>query len=444
MVYKVLIVDDSTFFRKRLSEIIAQDPELELVGQALNGKEAISLATELDPDVVTMDVEMPVMNGIDAVREIMKSHPVPILMFSSLTKDGAQATMDALDAGALDFMPKNFDDIARKKTEAIDAISSKMKELARNKRSVARLGKISIPHRPATTLRGTSSASSTFSRTSSTLGSTRSTLSSSSALNRTSLGTSLSSTRSFGSTTSTTATSSLASRTGLNRVSSVGAGTRTVLRSTSASSSTVTSTGVATSDFSKRSAKYKLVAIGSSTGGPVALQAVLTKIPSNFPLPIIVMQHMPAAFTGPFAQRLNDQCQIPVCEAHDGQIIENGQIYIAPGGKQMVVEKAGVNSVLKIVDGPASLNYKPSVDVAFGSASQIYKDSVLAVVLTGMGADGCKGAGLLKQAGSTVWAQNEDSCVIYGMPKAIVDAGLAQKILDINEIGVQIVKEIAR
>jgi two-component system chemotaxis response regulator CheB len=177
---------------------------------------------------------------------------------------------------------------------------------------------------------------------------------------------------------------------------------------------------------------YAVVVIGTSTGGPVALQNVLTALPANFPLPIVLVQHMPATFTAAFAERLNNQCKITVKEALDGDTLRPGVALLAPGGKQLMISQGGK---VKVLPGDERLNYKPCVDVTFASAANVYRNQVLAVVLTGMGADGCEGARLLKQGGSTVWAQDEASSVIYGMPMAVAKANLAEEILPLSQIG---------
>jgi two-component system chemotaxis response regulator CheB len=184
-----------------------------------------------------------------------------------------------------------------------------------------------------------------------------------------------------------------------------------------------------------RRGQYRLVAIGTSTGGPVALQQVLTKLPGNFPLPLLLIQHMPGSFTPAFAQRLNQQCAIEVREAQDGDEPKPGLALLAPGGKQMVLEQRAGRTLVRITESAPGQNYKPSVDVTFNSVARIFPGQVLAVVLTGMGADGREGARLLKQGGSNVWAQDEASCVVYGMPAAIVEAGLADAVLPLSEIG---------
>jgi len=379
MVVKVLVVDDSGFFRRRVTEILSSDPNIKVVGTATNGKEAIDLALSLKPDVITMDYEMPMMDGITAVRHIMQRSPTPVLMFSSLTHEGARVTLDALDAGAVDFLPKNFEDISRNPDKVKQLLCEKVHSIARSNR---RMGSFSSPA-PASAPTPTVSAPAV---------STRST-------------------------------------------SPAPAPTRSLPpRATPAPAER--NAHAALSPAPKRKA-YKLVAIGTSTGGPVALQRVLTQLPANFPAPIVLIQHMPAAFTKAFAERLDKLCQISVKEAEDGDILRPGLALLAPGGKQMMVDGRGA---VKILPGDERLNYKPCVDITFGSAAKSYGDKVLAVVLTGMGADGREGARLLKQGGSHIWAQDEASCVIYGMPMAIVKADLADAIYSLDDIGKHLVE----
>ena len=188
---------------------------------------------------------------------------------------------------------------------------------------------------------------------------------------------------------------------------------------------------------------YKLLAIGTSTGGPVALQKVLTSLPSNFNLPIILVQHMPAAFTPAFAVRLNSLCKISVKEAEHGDVLRPGVAYLAPGGKQMLIEGRAPNATIKILeDNSAKMTYKPSVDLSFGSAAKIYGGDVLGVILTGMGADGREGSRMLKQRGGKIWAQDEQSCVVYGMPQAVTVAGIAEENISLDEMGPAILKEL--
>ena len=178
-----------------------------------------------------------------------------------------------------------------------------------------------------------------------------------------------------------------------------------------------------------------MVAIGTSTGGPVALQKVLTELPASFPAPIVLIQHMPASFTPAFAERLNRLCRIEVRQAEDGDVLRPGLALLAPGGKQMMIENRSGQARVRILASDERLNYKPCVDITFGSAAKSFHDKVLAVVLTGMGADGREGARLLKQSGSQVWAQDEASCVIYGMPMAVVKANLSDAVYSLDDIG---------
>ena len=375
MAVKVLVVDDSSFFRRRVSEIINQDPTLEVVDTAQNGREAVEKAIALRPDVITMDIEMPVMDGISAVREIMAKSPTPILMFSSLTHEGAKATLDALDAGALDFLPKKFEDIARDKDEAVKLLQQRVKAIARRRSfmsPVRSAAPVAAPSEP--------SRSSLFNRTS--------------------------------------------------------MGSATLAPERPATSSSVI--------FKKSGKSYQLVLIGTSTGGPVALQTVLTQLPAAFPHPILLIQHMPATFTAAFAARLNGLCQIGVKEAEDGDTLKPGWAYLAPGGKQMMLDGKGSTARIRIIEGNDKVNYKPCVDITFASAAKSHGDKVLAVVLTGMGADGRDGARLLKEQGSTIWAQDEASCVVYGMPQAVAKAGISSESLPLDKVAQRILVEIGR
>lgn len=357
MTTRVLVVDDSGFFRRRVKEILEEDPMITVVGDAANGQEAIDKTAELKPDVITMDIEMPIMDGIKATQKIMASNPTPIVMFSSLTTEGAKATLDALDAGALDFLPKRFEDISQDRDEAKKLLCQRVRAIAQQKHAL----------RKATPV------------------------------------------------------------------------TKNI--SSPSSVSTPTSAVRAPVKISK-SGGIDLVAIGTSTGGPLALQNILVNLPENFSKPIIMIQHMPATFTPAFAKRLDQLCKITVKEAEDGDQLKPGVALLAPGGKQMLVDGRAANAVVRIIDSEPSLTYKPSVDITFRSINKVFPAKTLAIVLTGMGADGREGARTLKAQGSEIWAQDEESCVVYGMPAAIVDAGLADKILSLNDFSQAIVKRI--
>lgn len=359
MAYKVLVVDDSIFFRRRVKQILEQDPGLTVIGEAKNGVEAIAQAKLLQPDVITMDIEMPVMDGITAVKKIMAWRSVPIIMFSSLTSEGAQATLNALDAGALDFLPKRFEDIASNRQEAVQLLQSRVKGLCKKRYGYRPLASSSAPKAIL------------FNKPSSPLAKSR--------------------------------------RDG--------------------SGQTSPQLYVANSIKIPSGKHYQCLAIGTSTGGPVALQKILTQLPADFPYPIFVVQHMPGSFTRAFAERLNAASKITVQEAQHGETIKNGVAYLAPGGRQMLVVGRPQGATFRIYDEPLSsaIMYKPSVDITFDSLAKVYGGDVLGLILTGMGADGKVGSQSLKNKGAKIWAQDEPSSVVYGMPQAVMTGGIAER-----------------
>ena len=382
MAVTVLIVDDSAFFRKRLSEILHSVTQIDVIGTANNGKEAIEQAKRLKPDVITMDYEMPVMDGITAIKHIMAESPCAILMFSSLTHEGARVTLDALDAGAVDFLPKNFEDIARDATNMQTVLRERII-------SVAAGGRAPAPSNRARTYRPTSSPSA---RSSDSLERPKVTLRS-------------------------------------NRVRAEQE-QRAVTKPTTSRARSGPAHAV------------DVLAIGTSTGGPVALQKIITQLPANFPVPILLIQHMPATFTPAFAERLDNLSKIKVKQAEDGDVLKAGVAYLAPGGKQMIVGLRGGKHSISVIDGDSRLTYKPSVDLTFGSVAKSFPGKVLSVVLTGMGADGREGCKLLKAGGSTVWTQSESTCVVYGMPMAVDKAGLSDKSLDLETVAEHITNRL--
>lgn len=395
MTIRVLVVDDSSFFRRRLTEILSQDAELEVIATANNGKEAVEKALALRPDVITMDIEMPVMDGISAVREILKVQRTPILMFSSLTHEGAKATLDALEAGAIDFLPKKFEDIARDKAEAADVLRQRVKTVARRR---------------------------VISRPSSVSGSA---------------------TSSFASRPAPPAAASAAPATARAPLAQSLAAKALAERAELQNRAAERADPQRSAPFEPSGKHYKLVAIGTSTGGPVALQQIITALPANFPLPVVLIQHMPAAFTGAFASRLNGLAKIEVKEAADNDVLRPGVAYLAPGGKQMLLDGTEHRARLRVrEDDSPRITFKPSVDITFGTAAKVFNDKVLAIVLTGMGSDGREGARLLKQSGSRIWAQDEASCVVYGMPQAVTAAGLTDVEVALSEVAARIIAEV--
>lgn len=364
MSIRVLVVDDSGFFRRRVTEIINSDSRMEVVGVAENGQDAIEMNEKLRPDVITMDYEMPVMDGITAVRHIMRSRPAPVLMFSSLTFEGARVTLDALDAGAIDFLPKNFDAIAKDALSIKRALTDKIAEAAGSK--------------------------------------------------------------AYGGGASASARPSVA-RTNTN-----------ISTSPAASQAPV---AARRSSAGKRLSNVELIIIGTSTGGPAALQSIFRSLPANFKKPIIIVQHMPGSFTKAFADRLNGLSPLSVKEAENGDRILPGHVYVAPGGMQLMVDRRNGGSI-HIHPSDERVNYRPSVDIAFASAAKHYGNKVLGIVLTGMGADGSEGARLLKQAGSHVWAQDEASSVIFGMPAAVIKANAQDEILALDQVSARMVEAV--
>jgi two-component system chemotaxis response regulator CheB len=349
---RVLVVDDSAFFRRRIADALSESPEIEVVGFAADGAAAVEEARRLRPDVITMDVQMPVLDGISAVRRIMAQSPTRILMFSALTREGARSTLEAMDAGAVDFLPKITEPDAAGRPKSNERLRQRVLALARRRDDAAAHARgVSAEPVPA-----------------------------------------------------------IASR--------------------------------AVGELKSQPGRYRLVAIGASTGGPVAIQTVLSALPAGFPVPILLVVHMPASFTAAYAERLNGLCRVQVKEAQDGDAVQPGLALLAPGGRQMLVESAAGRSVVRVRDSLPDQIYRPSVDVTFGSAARLYSEGVLAVVLTGMGSDGKQGAKLLKAGGSDVWSQDAASCVVYGMPQAVERSGLSDRVLPLEEIGLALTRAV--
>jgi two-component system chemotaxis response regulator CheB len=330
-----------------------------------------------------MDYEMPVMDGITAVRHIMESNPTPVLMFSSLTHEGARVTLDALEAGAVDFLPKNFEDISRDSSKLQEVLKKRILEVARSRPKAAGSSATAVGTATPTETRGSPAANNP----------------------------------------------ATVDRVPRSPIPSVRTDTTKPKRDTTLKPKepAVARTGKI------KPAAYACVLIGTSTGGPIALQKVLTRLPANFAAPIILVQHMPASFTPAFAERLNKLCQIEVREAKDGDSLQKGVALLAPGGTQMMIENRG-GAKVRIIVGDERLNYKPCVDVTFGSAAKVFPGKTLGIILTGMGADGKEGCRMMKQTGSAIWAQDEKTSVIYGMPMAVAKAGLADEILALEEV----------
>ncbi|GAB4263551.1 MAG: chemotaxis response regulator protein-glutamate methylesterase [Deferrisomatales bacterium] len=329
---RVLVVDDSAFVRRALTRAIEADPEIQVVGTARDGGEALDQVARLDPDLVTLDVEMPRMDGLEALRRIMARAPRPVVMVSNLTEAGAAATLDALELGALDYVPKTNGEHGGNLHGLSQVLVRKIKTLARRR---VRPPETAAPPRPA---------------------------------------------------------------------------------------------------LRRRLGPARYVVVGASTGGPPALQRLFADLPAGFGAPVVVVQHMPGAFTGAFARRLDAAGPLRVKEAEAGDLLEPGVGYLAPGGKQLQVVRCGPGLQLRITDTPSDALYRPSVDLALSSFAQAAGSDTLAVVLTGMGQDGREGVRNLKARGGWAIAQDEASCVVYGMPRAVAEAGLADAVLPAERI----------
>jgi len=374
----VLIVDDSPFMRMTLQKILSQDPDIKVLDTARDGREGILKLQALRPQVVTMDVEMPVMDGLQALEEIMRWQPTPVIILSAVTTEGAQATMKALDLGAFDVVAKP----SGSPGADLQVLSRDLLEKVKAAAGVnpARLGRKYVP---------------------------------------------------------------------------LGTVVQPIVSSTTRIGSPTGAVGVPAGQAPRSSGtgkvgslpKYpvEIVAIGTSTGGPSALQAVLPILPAHFPVPVLVAQHMPPGFTGPLAQRLNGLCALKVREGIHGEVLKAGTVYVAPAGKQMQVLRKSGQLTLDIGDeAPIVTLYHPSVDVMFLSLAKAVGKGTLGVVMTGMGNDGMKGMKELKGLGGFAIAESEETCVVYGMPRSIVDAGLADRVVPLGEIGRTIVECVTR
>lgn len=346
---RVLIVDDSAFMRRVIKQMVETDPEIEVVGTARDGAEGVQMALSLHPDVITMDVEMPRMHGLEATEYIMEKQPTPIIMVSSITKEGAHATLEALDKGAADYINKNLVSSSVDMFKIQDELIGKIKAVSRKKsRLIGLLTQTQKKAPPPPPVRK----------------------------------------------------------------------------------------GFATQ-------KIAFVAIGASTGGPRALQEVLTHLPADLSTPFLVAVHMPGAFTGAFAERLNNLCKLPVKEAEVGEPIRAGHILLSPGGLQTRVRKKSLTDFyIDINNDPADSIYKPSVDVCMRSVAECYPGRSMGVILTGMGHDGLEGMRLIRERGGKTLAQSEETCTVYGMPKAVVEAGLADKVVPLGHIAGEIINMI--
>jgi len=368
---KVLVVDDTIVYRKTVSDIMQELPEVELVGVAHNGKIAMSKIATLKPDLITLDIEMPEMNGLEVLAELQKQHlGVGAIMLSTLTADGSEMTMKALELGAFDFILKpQAKSLAEGKTEIKRLLYPMIQAFARSTVALNLLGNKKIISRQYTRLR--------------------------------------------------------------KAEAKLDSAISPVLK-------------VGTKTPSLRKGKSEIVTIGISTGGPNALTQMLPQLPGDLGVPIVIVQHMPPIFTKSLAQSLDRKCALTIKEAEDGEVLSNNVVYIAPGGKQMklIASNDGKNRLIKITNDPPENSCKPSADYLFRSVGDYYVGRSTAVIMTGMGYDGTKGLEILRNKGSFIIAQNEETCVVYGMPKAPIEKGLADVIAPLTKIANEIVKSV--
>jgi two-component system, chemotaxis family, protein-glutamate methylesterase/glutaminase len=359
---RVLVVDDSVVIRKLVSEVLASDADIEVAGTAANGRICLAKIPQVNPDLVTLDVEMPDMNGLDALTEIRKVYPkLPVIMFSTLTERGAATTIEALARGASDYVtkPANVGSVNAAILNLRTQLLPKIKMFCGRASSLT-------PSAPAPSL--------------------------------------------------------------------------PAARPPSAAGHAPAIT-LAPPSFAANSA-IDAVAIGVSTGGPNALIQVLPTLPADFPVPVLIVQHMPPLFTRLLAERLNGQARLAVREAAPGAPVRPGEIWIAPGDWHMEVERRNGSVHLNTQQGPPENSCRPAVDVLFRSVARVYGSRVLAVILTGMGQDGLRGCRDIHSAGGTIYAQDEATSVVWGMPGFVAHAGIASRVLPLDQIGAEITRRV--
>ena len=356
---RVLVVDDSAFMRKAISTMLREAQDIVVVDTAKNGEEALQKVASLDLDVMTLDIDMPGMDGLTVLEHVMKLHPLPVVMVSALTEDGAALTIRALELGAIDFIPKHLGGSSLK----ISLIREPLQE------------KIRVAAKASSKIRSG----------------------------------------------------------GLQNISSQPVGRTSPCPPISLQRAKVSPPSFK-GPLSLDQSDPGVLVIGCSTGGPQALQTVLASFPATFPCPIVVAQHMPKFFTKPFAERLDQLCALKVRQAEEGDQLHPGLILIAPGGQHMMLKRYGQMVTTHISEEPQELPYRPSVDLLMQSAADLYGPKVTGVVMTGMGQDGLEGARAVKHMGGSVFAQDEATCIVYGMPKAVAEQGLADKVIPLNKI----------
>ncbi len=349
---RVVVVDDSALVRGLLTEIINREPDMECIGAAADPLAAREMIRELNPDVITLDVEMPRMDGLEFLSRLMRLRPMPVVMVSTLTERGAEVTLKALELGALDFVSKPRLGIADGIRQLGDDITDKIR--AASKAQIRRAPAAPAPGAP-------------------------------------------------GSAAAPAAPSAPAS---LGRLST-----------------------------------EKLIFVGASTGGTEATREFLTHLPADTPA-VLITQHMPPGFTSSYAARLNASSQMQVAEARDAERLLPGHVYLAPGGRHLSVERSGANYIARVIDGPPINRHKPSVEVLFESAARVVGPNALGVMLTGMGADGAKAMRMMRDAGAWNVAQDEATCVVFGMPREAIAHGAVHEVLPLQQISTRLLERL--
>lgn len=386
---KLLIVDDSSAVRRILSSFVKNDPDIEIVDQAENGAIALQKIAQHNPDIVTLDIEMPVMDGISAITEIRKTNKkLPVIMLSTLSQRGSLATLDALSKGASDYLPKPT---AMQTGDSSQSYENIRVDLIKKIKALAPVQQLQ-------------SFSSIVSLQKTASGSDSSIMSK-----------------------STSQASSFVQSRPLGSLANIQKFDPSVK-------------GMQNLNPQKALSRVDVVVIGVSTGGPNALQALFAAMPKNFPIPILIVQHMPAQLTALLAERLNSVSQLSVKEAKAGDLLQTGYVYIAPGDYHMTVARSGVNTAIALNQEQPENSCRPAVDVTMRSVSQMYKKNMLAVILTGMGQDGMLGCKMVQENGGAVLAQDQSTSVVWGMPGAVVGAGLADMVLPLQMVSTEIVK----
>ena len=406
---RVVVADDSAFMRKVLSDLLEKTPGFQVVGTARDGREAVKLVAKERPDLLTLDINMPVMDGLSALEVIMKDCPVPVLMFSSLTKKGADETIRALELGAVAFLCKTGGSIA--KIEAIESeIIEKCRSVAGARINKSKINKnIFAKKQEAGNLRRIN----IFEKK----------------------GYNVAQPQTAASIKPQSAQEKLAASVQQHKQGLTGMMAKRdnpLLKKKAAP---------VYSSYSSSGSGTKLVALGTSTGGPRALQQVIPKLPGNMPCGMVVVQHMPAGFTKSLAERLNGMSQVTVKEAEDGKPILPGHVDIAPVGYHLTVSGNASGREISLNQDPPLASHRPAVDVMFDSVVK-YGGDIVSVILTGMGSDGAEGMKKIKKAGGYVIAESDETCVVYGMPKSVVEAGIADEILPVGQVADAIMKRV--